>query len=78
MWPNPQETTDLVTITGEILHGKNLFFVYLWLKTCCNESLLKIVKWWTACHFWRAKDVATKSWNVAYLYKNIEKQAQLI
>ena len=26
MWPNPQETTDLVTFTEEILNGK-LYFV---------------------------------------------------
>ena len=27
MWPNPQETPDLVTFTGEILNGK-LRFLY--------------------------------------------------
>ena len=27
MWPNPQETTDLVTFTGEILNEK-LRFLY--------------------------------------------------
>ena len=27
MWPNPQETADIVTFTGEILHGK-LIFLY--------------------------------------------------
>ena len=26
MWPNPQETTDLVTFTEEIFNGKFLFF----------------------------------------------------
>ena len=26
MWPNPQETADLVTITEEILNGKLRFF----------------------------------------------------
>ena len=25
MWPNPQETADLVTFTGEILNGKRSF-----------------------------------------------------
>ena len=35
MWPNPQETADLVTFTEEILNGKrhllyivNIFFTY--------------------------------------------------
>ena len=27
MWPNPQETTDLVKFTEEILNGKLHFFV---------------------------------------------------
>ena len=27
MWPNPQETTDLVKFTEEILNGKFHFFV---------------------------------------------------
>ena len=27
MWPNPQETADLVTFTGEMLNGK-LHFLY--------------------------------------------------
>ena len=27
MWPNPQETTDFVTYTKEILNGKLYFFV---------------------------------------------------
>ena len=27
MWPNPQETTDLVNFTEEILNGKLHFFV---------------------------------------------------
>ena len=27
MWPNPQETADLVTFTDEILNGKLYFFV---------------------------------------------------
>ena len=27
MWPNPQETKDLVTFTEEILNGKVPFFV---------------------------------------------------
>ena len=30
MWPNPQETTDLVTFTEEILNGK-LYFL-------CSET----------------------------------------
>ena len=30
MWPNPQETADLVAFTEEILHGKLHFL--------CNES----------------------------------------
>ena len=31
MWPNPQETADLVTFTGEILNGKLHFL--------CSDSL---------------------------------------
>ena len=27
MWPNPQESADLVTFTGDILNGKTSFFV---------------------------------------------------
>ena len=27
MWPNPQETADLVTFTEEILDGKRHFFL---------------------------------------------------
>ena len=26
MWPNPQETVDLVTFTEEMLNGKRLFY----------------------------------------------------
>ena len=29
MWPNPQETTDLVTVTEEILDGKPFFVQWL-------------------------------------------------
>ena len=32
MWPNPQETADLVTFTGEILSGK-LYFL-------CSASIV--------------------------------------
>ena len=31
-------------------------------KRCCNKNLLKIVKNWTARHFWRANNVAMKFW----------------
>ena len=31
MWPNPQETADLITFTEEILHGKLHFL--------CSETL---------------------------------------
>ena len=27
MWPNPQETADLVTFIGEFFNGKHHFFV---------------------------------------------------
>ena len=31
MWPNPQETTDLVSFTEEVLNGKVHFFgAYIW------------------------------------------------
>ena len=39
MWPNPQETANLVTFTEEILNGK-LHFLYSvneYLKTANNE-----------------------------------------
>ena len=33
MWPNPEETADLVTFTEEILNGKLRFF-------CSEETVL--------------------------------------
>ena len=33
MWPNPQETADLVTVTEEILNGKVHF-----LSSACNTE----------------------------------------
>ena len=36
-------------------------------QKCCNENLLKIAENWTAFHFWRANDVAIKSWKVVWL-----------
>ena len=48
---------------------------HLWFERCCNENLLKVVKNWAARHFWKAKDVAIKSWKVVYLYKCFGKLA---
>ena len=39
MWPNPQETEDLVTFAEEILNGKPLFYVVL--VTLKSHQLLK-------------------------------------
>ena len=47
---------------------------HLWFKRCCSENSLKTVKNWTACHFWRAEDVAIKFWKVVYLYKSFGKR----
>ena len=48
MWPNPQETADLVTFTEEILIGKLLFFVQC-------DGLLSICTLWCTltifCYF---------------------------
>ena len=40
MWPDPQETADLVTFTEEILNGK-LHFLYSDIKE--DKGMLKIV-----------------------------------
>ena len=37
MWPNPQETADLVTFTGEILNGN---FIFL---QCYRQLLMFLV-----------------------------------
>ena len=34
MWPNPQETADLVTFTEEILNGKLHFSCNVWKGLC--------------------------------------------
>ena len=39
MWPNPQETVDLVTFTEEILNEKLHFFVQ------CIDENYEMVKW---------------------------------
>ena len=38
MWPNPQDSADLVTFSEEILNGK-LFFFFFFLQ-CKNERLI--------------------------------------
>ena len=40
MWPNPHETADLVTFTGEILNGK-LHFLYSE-NSVKSENIIKI------------------------------------
>ena len=45
MWPNPQETADLVTFTEEILNGKLHFLcsdVSVEFRCSCQEFFLKI------------------------------------
>ena len=39
MWPNPQETEDLVTFTEEIFNGK-LHFLYSAIDECFINSSL--------------------------------------
>ena len=62
MWPNPQETADLVTFTEEILNGKLRFLysaskhlrwelcnnslIYFLLKLCCSIFKLFISTIW--------------------------------
>ena len=51
MWPNPQETADLVTFTGEILNGKLHFlcsgshlirsYEAIWEAAVCINYFLK-------------------------------------
>ena len=45
MWPNPQETKDLVTFTEEIFHGKLHFLCSVTssdiVETDTDESLMK-------------------------------------
>ena len=46
MWPNPQETVDLVTFTEEILNGKLHF---LW-SVKFSEKLKFLTSWYTHAH----------------------------
>ena len=39
MWPNPQETVDLVTFTEEILNGKLNFFDSEYFKRSFSENV---------------------------------------
>ena len=43
MWPNPQETADLVTFIEEILNGKLHFLCAVWLTVLQYEFLPKDV-----------------------------------
>ena len=45
MWPNPQQTADLITFTGEILNSKTLFFGQ------CSWWGHRHVLWWTSVLF---------------------------
>ena len=38
MWPNPQETADLVTFTEEILNGKHHFFCAVYIASYARFS----------------------------------------
>ena len=44
MWPNPQETADLVILSEEILYGKLYFYAVIWNtnwnKNAVNENLI--------------------------------------
>ena len=58
MWPNSQETVDLVTFTGEFLNGKPIFFcsvinllsihLFIYLSIFASKYLVfhKILFWW--------------------------------
>ena len=48
MWPNPQETANLVTFTEEILNRKLHF---LCIVLCLGGSLLKLRRVFPAVHF---------------------------
>ena len=37
MWPNSQETADLVTFTGKIVDGKNIFCAVVFRKTITDQ-----------------------------------------
>ena len=41
MWPNPQETSDLVTFTEEIFNGKSHFAMYLFPCEIQNRNVSK-------------------------------------
>ena len=43
MWPNQQETADLVTFTEEILNGK-LHFLYSVYRTAVPKNFTKFTK----------------------------------
>ena len=43
MWPNPQETVDLVTFTEEILNGK-LHFCEVYKAISVNGQVYKIAR----------------------------------
>ena len=46
MWPNPQETVDLVTFTEEIFNGKRHFCAVIMKEWGdCKEKLLPLVLW---------------------------------
>ena len=44
MWPNPQETEDLVTFTDEILNGKLYFFLQWKVEVTQSKSLTLLSK----------------------------------
>ena len=58
MWPNPQETADLVKFTEEILNGK-FHFCAVWV--CTNSSVSSIGRPDTVCNIWIAEVKCFKS-----------------
>ena len=60
MWPNPQETADLVTFTKEILIGKLYFFVQCQCHSCSPTINVTLVWRLFNTNFQNSKQVDTQ------------------
>ena len=66
----PKKHFLLCLIAGKFFLGSSVYFMkvlvaiqYL-MRNLITKICEKKVKNWTACHFWRANDMATKLWKV--------------
>ena len=62
MWPNPQETTDLVTFTEEILNRKLHFL--------CSETISNFKKLDIGNHLSKTFKLRSSNWAYIFWFKN--------